>query len=193
MKTRFLLHGGRTRRQDKRNDSFFRELTRELDDGDAVLSIGFANRDEARRLEYFERDKGFLLAQTKANIKVVNATYEDFENQIRAAKSIYVTGGEAPELVKDIKKYPNFLTLISGKLVGGSSAGACLFSTYYLNCPKPEVQQGLGIFPIRLVVHYGSHEFNATDEVAKLLESYPSDLELLRLQECEWTERKADL
>ena len=193
MKTRFLLHGGRTRRQDERNDSFFRELVKDLDDGDIVLSIGFANRDEAKRLEYFERDKGFLLAQTKTNIQVVNAIYDELESQIKAAKSIYITGGEAPELIKDIKKYPDFLKLLSGKLVGGSSAGACLFSAYYLNCPKSEVQKGLAVFPIRLAVHYGNPEFNSTDETIKLLEEYPQELELVRLQECEWVERKIDL
>lgn len=193
MRTRFLLHGGRTRRQDERNDSFFRELTRGLNDGDTVLSIGFANREKTKRLEYYERDKGFLLAQTTADIKVVNATYDDLDNQIKAAKSIYITGGEAPELVNDIKKYPNFLTLISGKLVGGSSAGACLFSTYYLNCPKPEVQKGLGIFPIRLAVHYGNPEFNSTDTTVKLLEEYPQELELVKLQECEWIVKEFDL
>lgn len=193
MKTRILLHGGRVKLRDERNDSFFRELTKNLADGDMVLSIGFANRDEAGRLEYFERDKGFLLAQAKTKIQVVNATHEDLENQIKAAKSIYITGGETPELVNDIKKYPDFLELLSGKLVGGTSAGACLFSTYYLNCPKSEVRQGLGVFPIRLAVHYGNPEFNSTGETVRLLEEYPQDLELVKLQECEWTVKEVDI
>ena len=193
MKTRFLLHGGRVKLRDERNDSFFRELTKDLVDGDIVLSIGFANRDESGRLAYFERDKGFLLAQAKADIQIVNATYDDLPNQMRTAKSIYITGGNAPELINDIKKYPDFLKLLSGKLIAGTSAGACLFSTYYLNCPKPEVQQGLGVFPIRLAVHYGSREFNSTDEMVKLLEKYPQDLELVRLEECEWIVKEVDL
>lgn len=193
MRTRFLLHGGRVKLQDERNDSFFRELVKDLDDGDIVLFIGFANRDEVGRLEYFERDKGFLLAQAKTKIQVVNATYEKFETQVKTAKSIYITGGEAPELVKDIRKYPTFLKLLGGKLVAGTSAGACLFSAYYLNCPKPEVQQGLGVFPIRLAVHYGNPEFNSTDDTVKLLEKYPPELELVRLQECEWVEEEVEL
>lgn len=193
MKTRFLLHGGRVKLADERNDSFFRELVKDLGDGDIVLSIGFANRDDAGRLEYFERDKGLLLAQAKTKIQVVNATYDDLEDQIKAAKSIYITGGEAPELVHDVKKYPNFLKLLSGKLVAGTSAGACLFSSYYLNCPKSEIRPGLAVFPIRLAVHYGNPEFNSTDETVKLLEEFPHELELVRLQECEWIEKEIEL
>ena len=193
MKTRFLLHGGRVKLHDERNDSFFRELVKDLGDDDIVLSIGFANRDDTGRLEYFERDKGFLLAQAKTKIQVVNATYDEVESQIKAAKSVYITGGEAPELVNDIRRYPNFLELLSGKLVGGTSAGACLFSTYYLNCPKPEVREGLGVFPIRLAVHYGNPEFNSTDETLKLLGEYPKELELIQLQECEWIEKEIEL
>lgn len=193
MKTRFLLHGGRVKLNDERNNSFFRELVKDLSDGDIVLSIGFAGHDEAKRLEYFERDKKFLLSQAETEIQVINATYDDLPNQIRAAKSIYITGGDVPKLINDIRRYPHFLKLLKGKLVAGTSAGACLFSTYYLNCPKLEVLQGLGVFPIRLAVHYGSLEFNSTDATVKLLEKYSQDLELVRLEECEWIVKEVDL
>ncbi|MFT4532500.1 MAG: hypothetical protein ACI9T8_000523 [Candidatus Saccharimonadales bacterium] len=42
MKTTFLLHGERLRIQDERNDGYFKRLTRDLEDGDQVLFIGFA-------------------------------------------------------------------------------------------------------------------------------------------------------
>lgn len=193
MKTKFLLHGGRVKLQDARNDSFFRELVKDLADDEIVLSMGFAQQDEKVRKQYFERDRGFLLAQTQAKIRVIDAVYEDLESQIKAARSIYITGGDSPKLVSDIQRYPEFLALLRGKVLGGSSAGACLFSSYYLNCPKPEIEQGLGTFPIRLMVHYGNPEFNSTDETRQLLDAYPHDLELVLLQECEWTTREIDL
>ncbi len=185
MKTRFLLHGGRVKLSDERNDRFFRELVKDLADGDQVLSIGFAQRDETVRQKYFERDKGFLLAQTKADINVINATYDDFIEQIGASKSVYITGGDCPELVKNIQRYQDFDSLLRGKVIGGTSAGACLFAAYYLNLPEPEVMSGLSVFPIRLMVHYGNSEFNSTDKTLQVLQHAHPELELLRLRECE--------
>lgn len=60
----FLLHGGRLRLVDARNDAYFTELTKDLLDGDEVLFIGFARRNEAERTETYEREKSFILART---------------------------------------------------------------------------------------------------------------------------------
>lgn len=53
MKTTFLLHGGKLKYQDPRNDAYFQELTKDLKDGDAVLHIAFA-RAISRRLRTCE-------------------------------------------------------------------------------------------------------------------------------------------
>ncbi|HEY6736570.1 MAG TPA: Type 1 glutamine amidotransferase-like domain-containing protein [Candidatus Saccharimonadia bacterium] len=193
MKTTFLLHGGRLRLHDERNDSYFHELTRQLSDGDEVLFIGFARRDEADRIEVYEREKQFILAQTKLDIKVINATHENLINQIQSAKTIHITGGETDELVKDMQKYPDFIASIRGKVVGGSSAGACLFSTYYFFSTSNSVLKGLGTLPIRLLVHYGSTEFRATDESLELLKAFPAQLELVALEECAWIAKEIDI
>lgn len=104
MKTKFLLHGGRLKLKDERNDNYFKELTSGLLDGDKVLFIGFARRDESDRNEIFEREKAFILAQTDKKLEVINATYESLIDQLKEAKSIQITGGESPELVEDMKK-----------------------------------------------------------------------------------------
>lgn len=190
MKTRFLLHGGRLKLKDQRNDSYFRELTKDLDDGDRVLYIGFARRDEQDRNEVYEREKGLILTQTDKKIEVVNATHEDLIQQIKSAKAIQITGGQSPELVKDIQDYPDFISSLAGKVVGGSSAGACLFSTYYFFNKKLGVLEGLGVLPIRLMVHLGKPEYDATEDSLELLKSYPENLELITLEECEWVIRE---
>lgn len=173
--------------KDARNDSFFKAVTEDLSDGDKVLFIGFARRDESDRNEVYERDKKLILAQTDKNIEVVNATYDNLIQQAKEAKAIFVTGGKTPELVEDIWKYPDFFDVIKGKTMAGSSAGACLFSTHYFYSEEEGVLEGLQILPIRLMVHYGNPEYNSTAEYLKLLEVYPNDLELVTLQECEWT------
>ncbi len=193
MKTTFLLHGGRLRLSDERNDSYFRKLTEGLSDGDEVLFIGFARRDETDRNQVYEREKRFILAQAKCSIKVSNATYENLLDQIRRAKAIHITGGETDELVEDMQKYPSFVLSLRGKIVGGSSAGACLFSTYYYFDPEQGVLKGLGTLPVKLMVHYGNPEFHSTDESLELLKALPQDLELVTIEECAWISREADL
>ncbi len=49
MKTKFILHGGRLKLKDERNNTYFQELARDLVDGDEVLFIGFATMDDFDR------------------------------------------------------------------------------------------------------------------------------------------------
>jgi peptidase E len=193
MKTKFILHGGRIRHQNEGNNAFLREVTKDLNDGDEILFIGFARRDEENRQEVYERDAALIRAQTDKDIIITNATHEDLMEQAKRAKAIFVTGGDSPELVKDIQQYPDFTHAIRGKVYAGSSAGACLVSTYYFGCNPPEVFRGLGWLPIRLLVHYGSEEYNATEEAVAKLERCPDSLELVKIPEYEWVVREINI
>jgi peptidase E len=186
---KFLLHGGQLRYEDTRNDAYFRELTNGLYDGDNVLFIGFARRDETDRQQVYERDKGYILAQTELDLTVTNATHDDFMEQVTAAQAIHITGGATDELVRYIRQYPGFIAAIAGKAVGGSSAGACLFSTHYFYSYTEQVLEGLGTLPIRLHVH-ANPEFEATAKAIAMLEQYPHDLELVLVEECAWITRE---
>lgn len=191
--TRFLLHGGRLNLKDPRNDSYFQALTQDLEDNDKVLFIGFARRNETDRNEVYERERGLILAQTDKKIEVVNATYENLIDQVRSAKAIEITGGLSPELVADLQKYPDFIASLTGKVVGGSSAGACLFSKYYWYGKENTVHEGLGLLQIRLVVHYGSSEYKAAEGDFEQLISIGNDLELVKIKECAWIEQELDI
>lgn len=193
METIFLLHGGRLKLKDKRNDSYFKRLTRDLNDGDTLLHVPFARRTEGERQDVFEREKAWILAQTDKKITVVKANESDFVQQLKAARAVHITGGFSPELLADIEQYPEFLSLLKGKVVGGSSAGACLFSKYYWYGEENTVHKGLEVLPIALFVHYGSEEFHATDTELELLKSYADNAELLTLEEAEWVERSVIL
>lgn len=194
MQTTLLLHGGRTKLKSPHNDAYFRELVKDLADGDSILFIGFARTDETERLTTFEREKALMQAQTNKKIKVVYATHDNFMQQLRAAKAVQICGGEIPDLMADLGRYPDFLDALRGKTVGGSSAGACLFATYYSSCESDmHVGKGLGVLPIRLLVHAGSREFFATDEALEILKTYPSNLELVTIPECEWVRRRVAL
>lgn len=172
---------------------FFNEFTKDLHDGDVILFIGFARTDEVERNKIYERDKGYILAHTDKDIIVENAELDSFVEQAKAAKAIFVTGGDTQSLQSVIASKPDFLDTIKGKLYAGTSAGAMITSTYKYACTANEVQKGLGWLPIRLMVHYGNPEYNSTEETLRVLKQYSDDLELIALPECEWVVREVDL
>jgi len=193
MKTKFILHGGMLSVPNSHNDSFFKEITKDLADNDKVLFIGFARIDEKQRQEIYERDKEYILAQTEKDIIVENAKLETVIEQANEAKAIFVTGGTTQWLQSDLEKYPRFRKAINGKVYAGSSAGACICSTYYFGCTPAKVLKGMGFLPIRLMVHYGNSEYNSTDETLAELKKYPEELELVVLPECKWVVKEIEL
>jgi peptidase E len=193
MKTTLLLHGGRLKIKDKRNDDYFRTLTKGLAGGDTLLHIPFARRTAEEQREVFDREKILILAQTNKKITVVMATKENLIDQIERSQAIHITGGESPELIRDVRRYPDFLSSLRGKTVGGSSAGACLFSECYWYGEQNKGLKGLGTLPIALFVHYGSEKFHATDEELEIFRPYTEGLELLILEEAEWVARTVEL
>lgn len=190
MLTTFLLHGGMLSQQDERNDAYFRKLTEGLKDGDQVLFIGFARRDEQERNEIYERDKGFILAQAQADISCINATHDKIIEQLKQSKAVHITGGETPELIQDVLNYPDFIEGIKGKRIGGSSAGACLLSAYYFINDERGVLKGMGVLPIRLRVHGDNPKFGNIEKSVELLKTYPGNLELVLLKECDWIQKE---
>ncbi len=192
MKTKFILHGGMLKYDNEHNISFFKEFTKDLEDGDQVLFVGFARRDIENRMQVFKRDKSLILAGTDKDVEVVNAEYETLMDQIKDAKAVFVTGGETLDLMKDLREYPGFRDAISGKVYAGSSAGALVTSTYMHTCSHDKIVEGLGWLPIRLIVHYGNPEYNATEETKTELEAYPNDLELITIPETEWIVREVE-
>lgn len=186
MKTRFILHGGMMSYEDPRNTSFFKEVTKDLIDGDRVLWIGFARRDESERMTTFERDKDYILNSTEKNILVENAVTENLVKQVAEAKVIFVTGGDTKKLQADLESHPDFIAALAGKTYAGSSAGANICSTFYWGCSAEKVIKGMNMLPIRLMVHFGNPEFNSTEVQKVEMEKLTNELELILLPECEW-------
>lgn len=193
MQTKILLHGGRLRKKDQRNDSYFWALSEGLDDGDKVLFIGFARESINVEREVFEREKNYILAQTDKKIIVEMATRENLIDQIKSAKSIEITGGSTPKLAEIIKGYPDFVEAIKGKTVAGSSAGAYLFSRYYCSSETGKVLQGLGVLPIKISGHMDNPDYVVAEDVIEKLGYVGDDCEMVLLDECDWIEKTVEL
>ena len=188
-----MLHGGMIKYDNPHNTSFFKEFTKDLNDGDTVLWIGFARSNENERIVTFERDKALISSGTAKDLVVVNAELETFVEQAASAQAIFVTGGNTNQLQQAVASGVGFLDAIKGKVYAGSSAGAMIASTYKYACTENELQEGLGWLPIRIMVHYGNPEFNSTEETKKEIENIHTDLELILLPECEWVVRNIEL
>jgi peptidase E len=193
MKTKFILHGGMMSHGGPDNEAFFAEFVSNLAEGATVLWIGFARKEGDDRENTFVRDTGWIDAHGNKKLEYRSATLEDFETQVQSADALFVTGGNSEVLINAVRSFPEFSSWIEGKTYAGSSAGACLVSSIYYHCSQQKISEGIGLLPIRLMVHYGNPDFNATDETLVELQQQRVDLELVVLPECEWVVREIDV
>lgn len=180
-----ILHGGFERHNNESNNSFYRELVRDIPVGGTLLLVYFASEnDEAR--DVFTEQTNRIHEITQKDIRFVLATEEDFIAQVSKTDAIHFRGGHTPKLLTILRRYPNFISEIADKTLSGSSAGAYALGKYGVGHSEQGIREGLGILPIRLVCHYESTEMPPNpDSYAELL-TMASELELVQLRDCEW-------
>jgi hypothetical protein len=85
-----------------------------------------------------------------------------------------------------LQKTGDWVSKLKGKTLAGSSAGADLIAKYFYDLDYLEFGKGLGLLPVKTLVHYGS-DYNAPninwESVYKNLKAYKEDLEILKLPE----------
>lgn len=187
MKTTLLLHGGRLKNKDARNDAYFQRLTRDLEDGDKLLWIGFARTGNDVEKAYVN-EKSWILQQTRKSIEIVRADRESISDQITDAKVIHITGGDTNLLQGIMGDIPDFEGLIRGRLLGGSSAGALILCAWRYDNSTMSAKEGLNYLPFRLLVHYGNPEFGGTERALEILNEIEDSSRTLTLEEAEWQE-----
>ncbi|MAF79739.1 hypothetical protein CL629_01530 [bacterium] len=183
--TKIILHGGFTSEDNELNRGYYREITKDLKDGATVLAVLFA-REKEEHSKLFQDEIQKLTASIDKHLDIVQASEDKFINQVKEADVIVIRGGDTSKLIKTFKQYPDFMESARDKVIGGSSAGAYLFSKYYHSASKGKVFEGLGILPIRIVCHHNSKEFKVKKSAVEQLEKYPNDLELVILKDYEW-------
>lgn len=180
--TKYILHGGGTKRQTEDNKKFFAEIVRDLDDGANILCAYFAVADKetwAERLDKFKMRIAEVAPQKVFNFILADDKTEVFVGQIKKADVIYLHGGDTNLLKNKLKEVDNFAELVQGKIVVGSSAGAYVLSKYYYTNSGLEVDEGLGLLPIKTFCHY---EENKVAELERL-KKHGEDLEIYKIPE----------
>jgi peptidase E len=184
--TKYILHGGFSRVDNKLNAEYYQEITKDLSAGAKVLVILFS-REEEEYDDLFKQEKGKILKSAdNKQLEVQLASEDNFIEQVENADALVIRGGGTQKLISTLKKYPGFSNVIKGKVVAGSSAGAYILSTYYHSASADKIDEGLGILPLRVICHFQSDQFNVTEKAIEAINKYPEGLELVVLKDYQW-------
>ena len=115
------------------------------------------------------------------------ANPETFKAQVQWSQVVYIRGGSTEVLLSELQKQNIHLeTELHGKTLAGSSAGAQAISRYYYGVDSLQVGEGLGLLPVKVVVHYQS-DYNAPninwERAVSELKDYKEDLPVITLAE----------
>ena len=174
--TKYILHGGETGRPTEDNKQFFIEMTKGLPDPFTILCIYFARqRDQWDKLLAQDKDR-FSSASPKKSLKFIcaDSDIKIFQEQLQETHVVYMRGGDTDMLLNVLRSIENLNALIKGKVVSGSSAGACALSSYFhTGTHGTTVRNGLGILRIKAFVHYTEEKQNDLEELEKRGEKLP--------------------
>lgn len=184
---KYIFHGGGSTKGEIGNQTFFRELVKDVPENGTVLLVYFASRED----DYTERmmyDTEKCNESTSKKLNIVVANKANFIQQVLSADAIYLRGGSTEKLINTLKEYPDFTNSLQNKniTVAGSSAGAYALSTLYSSHYEDIAAEGLGIVPVRVVTHYLSEKMPPREEAIKILKKTKQELPLVTLEETEW-------
>ena len=186
--TKYIFHGGGTRKESGNNDSFYAELVKDIPEHGLLLLVYFASRtaDNSERIAY-DTQKCREFSNGK-DFDVEVATIGEFINQITKADAIYFRGGSTEKLLNTLKQFSDLKSCFENKTktVAGSSAGAYVLSTLYSSHYEDIAAPGLGIVPVRVITHFRSEKMPPKEGAIEALKETRQDLGLITLEEGEW-------
>jgi len=185
--TKYILHGGYTRRENELNKTFFKELLRDVPDGGNVLLVYFASETHDGAIKSFENLKQKLPEHAEGkNLNYVFATKENFLEEFDKANVVFFNGGTTNPLLETIRAFPDLRSGVGAKTVAGSSAGAYMLARYGTSHSEVHMREGIGFVPLKVICHYESPDLPPSATSVKELMEVAPDLELVRLKDCEW-------
>lgn len=102
---------------------------------------------------------------------------------------VYLKGGNTRQLLDLLNKNKGWEDKLDGKTIAGTSAGAEAIATYCYDIDDLALEDGLGLLPIKVIVHYQS-DYNAPnvdwEKAYHELENYKENLEVVTLREGEF-------
>lgn len=188
--TRYVLHGGARRKSAPEADKAFMDaLIGGLHGPIKALICPFARPENEWQMHFEEEKALYLSSFPERSFDFQLAEPARFAEQTAWADLIYFHGGDAERELIEIVGGSGWEKHIDRKTIGGSSAGADLMSTYYYDLVRLNVQKGLSLLPIKVIVHWKS-DYNAPnidwDKAYEDLKNRGEDLPILTLAEGEF-------
>jgi len=172
MKTKFVLHGGGSFSSDKidQNKEFFSEILKDVPEGANVLLVPFAKDTDRIPDAITKIIENFNNAKTQESISFETASEEEFLHQVQSADIVYFHGGVSTRLLGVLKKFPDLIELLEGKIIAGESAGANVWGTIFFSPNANTVLDGFGVLPIKIIPHYSEEKKGRLDGIGEGLE-----------------------
>mgnify|MGYP001565045257 CR=1 FL=1 len=192
--TRYILVGGYPDKATDKGKAFCEEIIKDFKEPVRILDCIFARPRETWE-EVFADDKEFFekhLPNNKFEIQLADP--EKFIRQVKWADAIYFRGGRTTPLMELLNKSKGWDGELDGKTLAGTSAGANMIAKYYYGLDSLELCNGLGLLPIKVIVHWRS-DYNAPninwDKAHSELKNYKEDLPIITLAEGQYEVRTA--
>ena len=187
--TKFILVGGYIQKATDGGKAFAEAVVDGFDQPVRILVCAFARPHDAWE-ETLQNDKQFFTSMLRVKTLLTLATPENFLEQLDKTDAVYFKGGRTCELISVLEKCTGWEKKLKGKTVAGSSAGVNFLAKHYYSLDELKAYDGLGILPIKALVHYRS-DYNAPNidwnkAHHELQNSGDEELEILRLREGEF-------
>lgn len=152
--TKYILVGGYPYKAKDGGKAMCNEAVAGFSEPVKILICLFARQSEQWDKLYEENKRFFIKNLSKIKLDFTLAAERDFENQIKDSNLLYFNGGDTAELMGRLGKVSEWLRVLEGKSVMGSSAGADILSTYNYDIEFFRCADGLGLVPVKTIVHY---------------------------------------
>lgn len=184
--TKFMLVGGYPHKAPDGGKAFAEELVKGHTEPVKFLDCLFARPEETWGKGHAQDKELFGSNLPEKQLDMVLADSQIFIEQIKWADVIYIRGGSNDVLREALITQKGWVEALAGKTLAGSSAGANMLSKYFWSPDSLQCGDGLGILPIKVIVHYGS-DYNAPnvdwEKAEAELKAYKEDLPILKLAE----------
>ena len=187
--TKYILVGGYPKKAKDGGKAFCEELVKGFSDPVRILDCLFA-RPRENWDKSFEEDKEFFsIHSPDRKLEIQLADPIRFIDQIRWVNTIYLRGGDNDVLLGLLSQDKNWIKELTGKTFAGSSAGANVIAKYYYDFGALKAEEGLGLLPVKVIVHYRSDSFAPNldwDKALIELKNYKEDIPIFTLAEGEF-------
>ncbi len=169
--TKYILHGGFDKNISYIKDEFFQEALKDTPTDVKIFLVFFAEFEEYLELRMKQCKDQFENNKDSKNLEFRMATKENLLEGCAWADVIFLSGGRTKNLLDSLKKFQNLSQVFKDKIIVGDSAGANALGHSFYSRKTKEINEGLGILPFKIIVHYSEDMGNPLSKVEPNLDT----------------------